>query len=52
MGEGEIENLLPSPKIGRGAGGEGKTHAVRRFQLKFTPMIHELPIQYVALHNS
>ncbi len=25
LGEGELENLLPSPKIGRGAGGEGQT---------------------------
>ena len=38
MGFGELENLLPSPKIGRGAGGEGKTHTVSRFQLKLTPI--------------
>ncbi|MHC5674698.1 hypothetical protein [Nostoc sp.] len=25
LGEGELENLLPSTKIGRGAGGEGET---------------------------
>ncbi len=24
LGEGELENLLPSPNNGRGAGGEGK----------------------------
>jgi hypothetical protein len=30
--------LFDTPKDGRGAGGEGKTHTVRRFQLKLTPM--------------
>ncbi|MHC5731159.1 MAG: hypothetical protein ACYTXY_45120, partial [Nostoc sp.] len=38
MGEGKPENLLPSPIFGRGAGGEGKTHTVRSFQLKLTPI--------------
>ncbi len=31
-----VEILLPSPKIGRGAGGEGKTRTVRRIQLQLT----------------
>jgi hypothetical protein len=45
LGFGELENLLPSPKIGRGVGGEGKTHTLSRFQLKLTDMGTAVPLR-------
>ena len=45
MGEGELENYAPLSQFGRGAGGEGKTHAVSRFQLKLIPMHIYAPLQ-------
>ena len=44
MGEGELENYAPISQFGRGAGGEGKTHAVRIFQLKLTPLNNAKPL--------
>ena len=37
--------MLPSPKLGEQGGGEGKTHAVSRFQLKLTPMSNAVPLR-------
>ncbi len=33
LGEGELENLLPSPNFGRGAGGEGQTYSHRKLKI-------------------
>ena len=53
MGEGESDSLapllLPSPKLGRGAGGEGWRG--RGVELKLTPMVGGSPLQVVIMQN-
>ncbi|MEH2372005.1 hypothetical protein [Nostoc sp.] len=47
-GSGEFS---PLSQYGRGAGGEGKTHTVRRFQMKLTPMGNAVPLHEIYMYQ-
>jgi len=50
--EGELENLLPSPKIGRGAvlvRVKPRKHALPNFYVKLTPMDNYAPLQIIPM---
>ncbi|MHC5717242.1 MAG: hypothetical protein ACYTX0_35290, partial [Nostoc sp.] len=54
LGEGELQNLLPSPKIGRGAvlvRVKPRKHALPNFYLKLTRMGNAVPLREIYMYQ-